>query len=75
MADGGPSVETMAFADGSGPLLIPGPLIRVTSGTEVRVSVDGRSPNEFLGVIGVSSFRVHESGTATAITGPPGRAG
>ncbi len=45
------------------------------AGTEVRVSVDGRSPNEFLGVIGVSFFRVHESGTATAITGPPGRAG
>jgi len=42
MADGGPSVETMAFADGSGPLLIPGPLIRVTSGTEVRVSVRNR---------------------------------
>ena len=42
MADGGPSVETMAFAEGSGPLLIPGPLIRVTSGTEVRVSVRNR---------------------------------
>ncbi len=42
MADGGPSVETMAFAEGSGPLLIPGPLIRVPSGTEVRVSVRNR---------------------------------
>jgi hypothetical protein len=42
MADVGPSVETMAFAEGSGPLLIPGPLIRVPSGTEVRVSVRNR---------------------------------
>jgi len=42
MADGGSSVETMAFAEGSGPLLIPGPLIRVPSGTEVRMSVRNR---------------------------------
>ncbi|HSR92734.1 MAG TPA: multicopper oxidase domain-containing protein [Gemmatimonadales bacterium] len=42
MAEGGLSVETMAFAEGSGPLLIPGPLIRVPSGTEVRVSVRNR---------------------------------
>ena len=42
MAEGGSSVETMAFAEGSGPLLIPGPLIRVPSGTEIRVSVRNR---------------------------------
>ena len=31
-----------AFAEGSGPLLIPGPLIRVPAGTEVRLSVRNR---------------------------------
>ena len=39
-------------------------------GTRVRVEVTGSSPTTFLGVIGVSSFPVHESGAATAITGP-----
>jgi len=42
MAEDGPSVETMAFAEGNGPLLIPGPLIRVPSGTDIRVSVRNR---------------------------------
>ncbi|HEU5153816.1 MAG TPA: multicopper oxidase domain-containing protein [Gemmatimonadales bacterium] len=42
MADSGSSVETDAFAEGNGPLLIPGPLIRVPSGTEIRVTVRNR---------------------------------
>jgi FtsP/CotA-like multicopper oxidase with cupredoxin domain len=42
MSEGGPSVETQAFAEGSGPLLIPGPLIRASAGTEIRVSIRNR---------------------------------
>jgi FtsP/CotA-like multicopper oxidase with cupredoxin domain len=42
MADSGSSVETMAFAEGNGPLLIPGPMIRVPSGTEIRVNLRNR---------------------------------
>ncbi len=41
-ADDGLSVEVQAFAEGGGPLLIPGPLIRVPAGTEVRLSVRNR---------------------------------
>src|SRR3954454_16656293 len=37
--DGGPGVPALAFAEAGAPLQVPGPLIRVPQGTEVRVSV------------------------------------
>jgi len=42
VADSGSNVETDAFAEGNGPLLIPGPLIRVPSGTEIRATIRNR---------------------------------
>jgi FtsP/CotA-like multicopper oxidase with cupredoxin domain len=37
--DGGPGIPALAFAEAGAPLQVPGPLIRVPQGTEVRVSV------------------------------------
>jgi FtsP/CotA-like multicopper oxidase with cupredoxin domain len=37
--DGGPGIPALAFAEVGGPLEVPGPLIRVPQGTEVRVSL------------------------------------
>jgi manganese oxidase len=37
--DGGPGIPALAFGEIGGPLQIPGPLIRVPHGTEVRVSI------------------------------------
>lgn len=39
-------------------------------GLDVTVTVTGTSENVFLNVIGFDSFPVHETGTATSITGP-----
>lgn len=39
-------------------------------GDRVTVTVSGSSPNQVLGVIGLESFRVRETGTAQAITAP-----
>ena len=38
-ADDGPSVEVQAFGEAGRPLQIPGPLVRVPAGTEVRATV------------------------------------
>lgn len=38
------------------------------SGTEVSVTVIGRSPTEILGVLGIGSFPIKETRTARAIT-------
>lgn len=38
-AEDGPSVEALAFGERGGALSIPGPLIRVTAGTRVRVTI------------------------------------
>ena len=40
------------------------------AGTDVVVHVVGSEPTVFLGVVGIDRFRVQESGTATAVTGP-----
>jgi FtsP/CotA-like multicopper oxidase with cupredoxin domain len=37
--DGGPGLSALAFAEVGAPLQVPGPLIRVPQGTEVRVSL------------------------------------
>jgi len=37
--DGGPGIPALAFAEVGGPLQVPGPLIRVPQGTEIRVSI------------------------------------
>jgi len=39
-------------------------------GTEVRVRVTGQEATVFLGVVGIESFSIDETGAATAITGP-----
>jgi manganese oxidase len=41
-AEAGPAVEVQAFAEAGGPLLIPGPLVRVTEGTEIRLTLRNR---------------------------------
>ena len=38
-------------------------------GTEVSVTVTGRSPTQILGVLGIDSFPIRETRTARAITG------
>ncbi|MGI8619973.1 MAG: multicopper oxidase domain-containing protein [Gemmatimonadaceae bacterium] len=38
-AEDGPSVEALAFGERGGALSIPGPMIRVTAGTRVRVTI------------------------------------
>jgi hypothetical protein len=39
-------------------------------GLDVTVTVTGKSENTFLGVIGIKSFPVDVTGTATSISGP-----
>jgi len=39
-------------------------------GLDVTVTVTGQSDNTFLGVLGITSFPVDVTGTATSITGP-----
>src|SRR3954471_14029352 len=56
--DDGPGVHALAFAETGAPLQVPGPLIRVPQGTEVRVSL--RNPLD-------SSLTIHSFG-------PPPRA-
>jgi FtsP/CotA-like multicopper oxidase with cupredoxin domain len=48
--DGGPGIPALAFAEAGAPLQVPGPLIRVPQGTEIRVSL--RNPLD-------SSLTVH----------------
>jgi hypothetical protein len=45
--------------------------VRVRART-VTVTVTGRSPTEILGIIGIGSFPIHETRSATAITGEGG---
>src|SRR3954469_14165831 len=51
--DGGPGIPALAFAETGAPLQVPGPLIRVPQGTEVRVSL--RNPLD-------SSLTIHGFG-------------
>jgi manganese oxidase len=41
-AEDGPGIEVQAFAETGGPLLIPGPPVRVTEGTEIRLTLRNR---------------------------------
>jgi Flp pilus assembly protein TadG len=40
-------------------------------GTRVHVTATGAEPTVFLGVLGIDRLPVGETGTATAVTGPP----
>lgn len=51
--DNGPSVQTLAFAEVGSALRVPGPLIRVRQGTEVRVSVRNPFPDSTLTIHGL----------------------
>ncbi|MGH2361311.1 MAG: multicopper oxidase domain-containing protein, partial [bacterium] len=60
--DNGPSVPTLAFAEVGGPLRVPGPLIRVPRGTEIRVSVRNPFADSTLTVHGVQDHDGKDSG-------------
>jgi FtsP/CotA-like multicopper oxidase with cupredoxin domain len=50
-----PGIPIQVFRDANGPLQIPGPLIRVPAGTEIRASVRNVIPGTSLTVHGLSS--------------------
>src|SRR5262245_15615028 len=52
--DGGPGVPTLAFAEVGKRPLVPGPLIRVPQGTEVRVKIRNPFPDSTLTVHGLT---------------------
>jgi FtsP/CotA-like multicopper oxidase with cupredoxin domain len=69
--DTDPGVAVKAFGVEGGPLQIPGPLIRVTEGTEIRASVRNRIGGEPLVVHGLYS-RTADASTADPIVIQPG---
>jgi hypothetical protein len=50
-------VEVLGFAEAAGPVMIPGPLIRVPQGTEVRVRVRNSIPENYPIGLPVPVFR------------------
>ena len=56
-------VEVLAFAEEGGPALIPGPMIRVTEGTEVRVRVRNSIPHEL--ALGLPGPALREEGISS----------
>ena len=68
----GPSVSVLAFAEAGRPLQIPGPLLRVPQGTDIRVTVRNPFKDSTLTVYGLGS-RPLRSDTGVAI--PGGRSG
>ena len=40
-------IEVLGFAAGAGPVMIPGPLVRVRQGTEVRIRVRNSIPEDY----------------------------
>jgi FtsP/CotA-like multicopper oxidase with cupredoxin domain len=67
-ADTDPGIPVRAFGVEGGPLQIPGPLIRVREGTDVRVLVRNRLDGQPLVVHGLSERTARHSGVADAIT-------
>ena len=67
-ADTDPGIKVFAFAVEGGPLLIPGPLIRVTEGTEVRAFVRNRLEKQPLVLHGMSPRTKGASNATDAIT-------
>ena len=70
--DTDPGIKVLAFALEGGPLQIPGPLIRVPEGTEVRAFVRNRLENESLFVHGLH-MRSAAATAAEPITIMPGQ--
>ncbi len=67
--DGGPSVPALAFAEVGAAAQVPGPLVRVSQGTEVRVSVHNPFRDSTLTVYGLGAHpAAHDSGLRV----PPG---
>jgi FtsP/CotA-like multicopper oxidase with cupredoxin domain len=66
--DTDPGVNVLAFAVQGGPLQIPGPLIRVTEGTEVRAFVRNRLEKEPLILHGMSPRTTAAANATDAIT-------
>jgi FtsP/CotA-like multicopper oxidase with cupredoxin domain len=64
----GPSVSVLAFAEAGRPLQIPGPLLRVPQGTDIRVTVRNPFKDSTLTVYGLGS-RPLTSDTGVAIPG------
>lgn len=69
-ADDGPSVDIEAFAEEGSPPMIPGPLVRVRSGTRVDASIRNALPDTLL-VFGLSG----QAGAGDTIRIPPGATG
>ncbi len=70
--DTDPGINVLAFAIQGGPLQIPGPLIRVTEGTEVRAFVRNRLEKEPLILHGMSPKTTAAANSTDAITIPAG---
>ena len=68
--DTGPSAEMLAFAEVGKPLQIPGPLIRVPSGTDVIASIRNTLPSATLIVHGLISRPVTSGISDTLIIAP-----
>jgi FtsP/CotA-like multicopper oxidase with cupredoxin domain len=67
-----PGIDVLAFAVEGAPLQIPGPLIRVTEGTEVRAFVRNPLDKEPIILHGMSARTASPSSAADAITIAPG---
>ncbi len=70
--DTDPGVVVKAFAIDGGPLQIPGPLIRVTEGTEIRAIVRNRLDGDPLVVHGLYTRSAKDTASAEALVIPPG---
>jgi len=68
--DAGPSVPALAFAEVGKPLRVPGPLIRVSQGTEMRVSIRNPFRDSLLTVRGLGE---HGSTADVPMTIPAGQ--
>ena len=67
--DGGPGVPVIAFAEVGRPAQVPGPLVRVPQGTEVRVSVRNTLRDSALTVFGL---RAHPAARDSGLRVPAG---
>jgi FtsP/CotA-like multicopper oxidase with cupredoxin domain len=70
--DTDPGVVVKAFALEGGPLQIPGPLIRVTESTEIRVSVRNHLGGDPLAIHGLYARLGEASASADVVVIPPG---
>jgi FtsP/CotA-like multicopper oxidase with cupredoxin domain len=70
--DTDPGVVVKAFAVEGGPLQIPGPLIRVTEGTEIRVFIRNRLGGDPLAIHGLYTRVGKASASTDVLMIPPG---